>query len=460
MTYQAKWVSSIFKPFSLLYAHIHNFTAARGKIGTFLVREHLLLFIFAILGIILLSPRYIMWGLYLFQKHILQLAVLKADISLPYTPTILALIIGLFFATYFLKRNARCVVLGAISIPLIFSYKFDLLSLGIFFTFLVITFCLIKLPVRRSVAVILVCSLSVGLVAFLFNWNGMSTGIIGRLAYGMVTFTPMLWYSVYQEIPPKRRLPAFRYFIYNFTRVFDNPVITYNDLFDSPDNLLKVRFAGIKALYVVTFSVATVWIVGRIANLIDRSQLTGLSLLLFSYLIYVSKSCTFVITINTFIGALRLFGIPVRDNFNYWLLAKTPNEHWRRWNLLFREWVITFVFFPIMRAKRWLFVAVMAALLTSGTLHIIPRFFEVNINWFRIANIMIYWAINGIAIYVVIKVPLLFPGMVERLKLKTSTTWSAIGIILTSAFYAILFEIRSCSNWTEIADYFSRLFSS
>ncbi len=464
MTYQMKWVSTILKPLGYLYSILHNAIAAKGKIGNWFVREHFLLFLLATVGIFLLSPRYSVFLNFIFEKFILQLSVVKPDVSsLPYTPSMLVYMTGLFLFTYFLRQKLRLAILLTVSIPLLFiNFDFDLFTLGIFFFFLTTEYILIKLPLRRSVVVVLVCTLSLCLVALCKHWGRIATSSLADLVFFQTLFLPMLWYSVYEELPPKRRLHPLRFLTYHYMRIFGAPMLRYNDIFGtSNQTLAQVRFSGIKALYVVLFAGLAIWLFEKISCFVDSSQLTGFPLLLFSYITYVSYYCQIVIPMNTFVGTMRLFGIPVRDNFNYWLFARTPNEHWRRWNLLFREWVITFIFFPIMRAKRWLFIAVMVSLLTSGILHAVARLFDAQIDLFKIGNTIIYWTLNGLAIYLVIKVPLLFPKVVERLKLKTSKIWSVIGIILTSTFYAILVYIyQNCNNWAEVKDYFSRLFSA
>jgi hypothetical protein len=463
ITYQMKWVSTLLKPFGYLYARLHHFTKAQGKLGEWLVQENFLFFLLATGGILIISPRYLVFLKYVVEKFLLQMAVVKPETSsLPYTPSIIIYMIGIFLLSFFLKPKIRTSILLTVSIPLLFMYyDFTFLTLGIFALFLIITYFLIKLPFRRSLVVGLVCSLSLCLVALCKYWEGVASSTLADLAFFQTLFLPMLWYSVYEELPPKRRLHFGKFLTYHYMRIFEAPMLRYNDIFvNSKQTLAQIRFGGIKALYVVLFAALTIWTVKKISSLLDISQLSGFPLLIFSYMSYVSYYCAIVIPMNTFVGTARLFGIPVRDNFHYWLLARTPNEHWRRWNLLFREWVITFVFFPIMRAKQWLFVAVMVSLLISGILHVVARVFDTQINWLRITNTMMYWTLNGLAIYLVIKVPLLFPKAVERLNLKNSKAWSLLGIILTSVFYGVLVYVyQHCKNWAEVKDYLSRLCS-
>ena len=126
--------------------------------------------------------------------------------------------------------------------------------------------------------------------------------------------------------------------------------------------------------------------------------------------------------------------------------------------MLMREWVITFIFFPIMRGKKWLFVAIMAALMVSGFLHIVPLLFNEQILWFKVWSGLSYWFMNGLAIYGVVKFPFLFPEAMQKLKIRSSKAWSVIGILLTSAFYGILHQGASYGNLAEVTNYFSRLF--
>ena len=301
---------------------------------------------------------------------------------------------------------------------------------------------------------------AVGLIIVCHNWEQHYASAARGIAFAPALI-PMVIYSVYQQVPPRRRIAPKRYAIFHYLQLFiGTPLVSYDDIFGkSPHKLAHIRFAGMKAITVAIVAAICAWAIDQILIATPMTQLRGGRLLFFSYLYYVRVYCAFVITVNTVIGALRLFGVPVRDNFNYWLLARTPNEHWRRWNILYREWVITFIFFPIMRSKRWLFAAVMVSLLTTGILHGLYRIFAEEFDWYYFGYIMFYWSINGLAIYMVIKIPILFPQIIKRLKVQTSYIWSGIGIILTSIFYAILIGLRPYKSLPEALDYMERLVS-
>ncbi len=461
MSFSKPWVSVLFGPIGRAYLSLYDVLSRRGKIGSWLVRDHFVFFLMAILGILVLAPRFAVIMKFVIAKYLFGLQAGSLDTSsLPYIYNILVPMSWLSLITFFVERKKRLTILVISWPPLAFIVDglLDPLSVIFYIMFLGIVYIAIKLPIRRSFAVVIVCVLSVSLLMVCKTWNVMHGRALANLAFFQVTFTPMLWYSVYEELPPKRRLDPVRFLIYHFTRTLGGPVMTYRDIFTSPErSVTQVRFGGVKAIYVALLAAIAQWAIGKLSNSVDSKSLTGMSLLVFSYITYVQRYCQTLIPFNIFIGIARLFGVPIRDNFNYWLLARTPNEHWRRWNILLREWVVTFVFFPIMRAKRWLFVAIMVSLITSGMLHIVPKMFSDQKDWFKINGMLTYWIINGLAIYVVVKVPLLFPSLVEKLGIRTSWVWSVIGVILTSAFYGVLRDATGCENWNEVGDYFSRL---
>jgi hypothetical protein len=457
------WADRLFAPLRTAYSGVQSVLSRSGRLGSWLLRDHLLLFSIACGGILLLTPRYLVLARYVIERFLLGQSVVKPDTSLiPYTPNLLIGFLALFLLTIRLERRHRMLVLLLAALPMAFvlDARLDLISLVTYLAFLSVVYLWIKCPLRRAVVVTVLCVASLGFMVLCNRWEPLASSSMAGLTAFQAAFLPLLWYSAYEQLPPKRRLAYPRFIGYQFIRFFGSPVTTYKDIFSQPEHsLARVRFDGIKALYVAAIAAIVNWAIGWLETRVDPSGLGGIRLLVFSYLSYVGAYCKTVIGFNIFIGGLRLLGVPIRDNFHYWLLARTPNEHWRRWNLLLREWVITFVFFPIMRAKRWLFVSVMAALLASGALHIVPKYILGRYEPFRVGTGVTYWILNGLAIYLVLKVPLLFPKAVARVGIGTHRAWDVIGIVLTSAFYAIIVYIRSdCQSLSEVADYLGRLF--
>jgi hypothetical protein len=462
ITHQARWVHNGARPLIAAYDRLNGALAARGALGARLASSHIVFFVLVVAASLLLAPRYLALAGFLVSQAIGRGEAAAPDLSgLPHTPSIIAAVLAAFLATYFLPARRRLILGLAGSLPVLWlQFAIRLPGLAVYAGFIALTYGVVKLPISRYRVFGLLYLLACGLVLLARGWPALSRGGLMHVAVMHTFLVPMLWYSAHAEVVGRRRLKPGRHALFLYLRLLGSPVLTYRDVFGKVrGGLARVRYDGIKAVYTALLAVLAVWGIQRGLGGVAADRLTGWPLLGYSYLVYVAKYCSFVIVINTFIGALRLFGVPVRDNFHYWLLARTPNEHWRRWNILLREWIVSFVFFPVMRARRWLFVAVMGALLTSGLLHVVPReLLGRTPDWSRVSIIMFYWAMNGLAIYLVIKVPLVAPRLVERLRLRTSPAWNVTGVVLTSAFYGVFVTVRSsCANWREVGDYFSRL---
>jgi hypothetical protein len=437
------------------------FAATRGvRAMAWLTRDHFLFFVLAALCLPMLMPRTIALMVYAFDRFVLGAAIVRPPLAgWPSMPAIVLPCVGASLLAFFLPRAHRLTALVVLSFAggLAFGYL-DFASLLVFGAFVAITFGVIRLPISRLAAALVLCLLALGLLQMSVHWfEGMAIASVGTFPMALV---PMLWYSAYEHKLPRRPLALPRLSGYLFVRFFDGPVVTHGDMFSpvSGKQLVATRFAGMKALYVAAAASLAAALGDMLWSRYQVAELRGLPLLLLSYAGYVGTYCKLVVLFNVIIGILRLFGIPVRDNFNYWLLARTPNEHWQRWNLLFREWVITFVFFPIMKSRRWLFAAIMCSLLVSGLLHVIPAALTRSLGLFGAVLDMGYWIVNGFAIYIVIKIPLLLPRMVPALRMKGSLAWSVVGVVATSSFYAVLHGARvASSDWEDVADYFERL---
>lgn len=463
MIYNAAWTSSVFTPVRLFYDSFHAFVGSFGPLGTSLLKGHYVFFVTAVAGLVFLFPRYMLFWQWGIKHYLLEMNVALPDTSpVPYTPNDLMGFLLIFLATFFFKDRLReaCLLVCSFPIGYLLERRIDLPSLALMGAFAGLAFFLIRLHFRRMVAVALMCILSITLMVVCAMVKPVNSWLILTVALYQPLLLPSLWYSVYEETPPRKRLHPLRFLTYLYLRFFLAPVATYREIFlKDGQGLDTIHFAGIKALYVVLYATVARWAIGEFLARFDDTCISGFPLIFFSYLYYIDFCCEIVILFNIPIGVLRLFGIPIRDNFNYWLLARTPNEHWRRWNLLLREWIVTYVFFPIMRAKRWLFAAVMVTLGTSGILHVLPLLLPQKFDLYRITIVMVYWLINGLAIYAVIKIPLLAPVAVKRLRIGASRAWDIVGIILTSLFYSVLTYSRSNThNWNELADYFCRIF--
>jgi hypothetical protein len=273
-------------------------------------------------------------------------------------------------------------------------------------------------------------------------------------------FIPMLWYVCYDVCAG--RLTYWPCVTYLFCRFLSAPVFPPKDLRLEWQERLWWQWRGIFALATAFVGLSLSWIIERYleAQVPTWDSQSGPRLLWYAYCYYLSLCFGLVARFNMFIGWARLFGIPVKNAFYFWLLARTPNERWQRWNILFREWIITYVFYPLMRAKTGLFISIMATLLMSGVLHFVGYLTPERFQLTTAVRTMLYWGFNGLAIYVVIAIPRRFPGLMDRLRIRESVLWSLVGIASTAVYYSVLFVLRDrCATVTDAAALLRRLAS-
>jgi alginate O-acetyltransferase complex protein AlgI len=72
------------------------------------------------------------------------------------------------------------------------------------------------------------------------------------------------------------------------------------------------------------------------------------------------------------IGAARLFGIRLEENFDRPYLATTPSEFWTRWHMSLSSWIRDYVFLPLAMLRRelwWRNVTLLVSMIAFGLWH-------------------------------------------------------------------------------------------
>ena len=72
------------------------------------------------------------------------------------------------------------------------------------------------------------------------------------------------------------------------------------------------------------------------------------------------------------IGAARLFGIQLHENFNRPYLSTTPSEFWTRWHMSLSFWIRDFLFLPLATMRRevwWRNLSLVIAMFVFGLWH-------------------------------------------------------------------------------------------
>jgi alginate O-acetyltransferase complex protein AlgI len=68
------------------------------------------------------------------------------------------------------------------------------------------------------------------------------------------------------------------------------------------------------------------------------------------------------------VALFRFFGLNVDDNFRWPLLATSPVQLWRRWNIYNRKLLLKFVYFPLGGNRRWVYRNILCTFLASALL--------------------------------------------------------------------------------------------
>lgn len=360
----------------------------------------------------------------------------------------------IYLLTLWCPRPARpavivsVAVLGGLSLGL-----FDWQTLLLLCSFILFVYGLLSLAAEPRL-----WRLLGGLVAYLLFLNVCPQLETPGSNFFSIGIIPMLCYAVYDRSAKGSSYAAFN--AYFMCRLFTAPVFPMRDLQLAKADLRHCQLRGLFALAVAIVSMSLCTGLNQYLSGVNfmGPRATGVRLGFYSYIYYLAFCFYLVTHFYLFVGWLRLLGIPMKSPFGFWLLARTPNERWRKWNILFREWILTYVFYPMMRARTGLFAAIMVTLLTSGAIHLVRLMTADRWNSVHATRTMIYWFINGLAIYVVISFTQRFPALIARFRMAESVVWSVFGIAFTSGFYSLLICMRDkCESIQDVLDFLSRL---
>ena len=439
----------------VLQVRIRNWVWALPPVAQRLA-EFAALFAMTCVPYLCLTRTWVLAGEFLLRPLGLTPAWWPALVATPAIPGRLVAFQALVLVAYWLPGAARWPVFAAGALGIGFALRFiEPVPVALFALVCVAMYALFRTRLPRWLMLTVVVLVP---LALRYTGHAMAWQTLDRSATSLGLMV-LLWYACY-EVTTGRLFSLGRYAGYMQTRLFmEGPILAPEDVRDiEPAGIDVIRWQGVKALVVALAARSLSFHIEQWLGPDWRST-AGPALLFNSYLNYLAISFGIVFGYNMALGILRLAGLPVRDNFQGWFWARTPNEHWRRWNVLFREWIITFTFYPLMRARKGLFASIMLTLGASGLLHLYGMAFGGPIGVTQAGLIVSYWLVNGLAIYAVVAVPRRIPALVARLRFAESPVWSVAGWLATSVFYAVLFFVHhECDSLVEVAGYFGRLF--
>jgi alginate O-acetyltransferase complex protein AlgI len=201
------------------------------------------------------------------------------------------------------------------------------------------------------------------------------------LGISFYTFQTLSYtFDVYRgKIKPQKHLGIFALYVSFFPQLLAGPIERANRLL--PQLLVKhdfnfdKMFSGLKLMLWGFF--LKVVIADRLGIVVDHvygnvQGYSGLSLILATYFFGFQIYCDFAGYSFIAIGAARIFGIDLMDNFKRPYLSKSISEFWRRWHISLYSWFLDYLYIPLggnrVSKKRRIF-NILAVFMISGLWH-------------------------------------------------------------------------------------------
>jgi len=159
----------------------------------------------------------------------------------------------------------------------------------------------------------------------------------------------------------ERHLGKYALFVSFFPQIIAGPIPRAKDLlpqFDLIHNFDAQRIIqGARRILWGLFQ--KIVIADQLANFVNTVydnywEYQGLALLLATYIFAFQIYYDFAGYTSIAIGIAKVFGIELRENFNFPYIAKDAIEFWNRWHISFSTWLRDYIFYPIVRfLRRW-----------------------------------------------------------------------------------------------------------
>jgi len=138
------------------------------------------------------------------------------------------------------------------------------------------------------------------------------------------------------------------------------------------------------------------------------------------------------------IGSARLFGIRVKENFNWPYFQPKITEFWKSWHISLYKWLVDYIYIPLGGSKHGVPVVIRNIMLTM----IVSGFWH-GASW----NFIVWGIYHGILLSVHRIWTLMFnPGEHEpsRIQIYLNTALTFVLVNLGWAFFVWIFQLLKC----------------
>lgn len=109
---------------------------------------------------------------------------------------------------------------------------------------------------------------------------------------------------------------------------------------------------------------------------LEPSAATPTSALIFGALMFAYAYVDFSAYTDIAIGASRLFGYRIRENFDWPILARNLREFWRRWHMSLSGWCMRNLYFQLLLVTRSTYLPLLVTMVAIGLWH------DFTLGWF------------------------------------------------------------------------------
>lgn len=193
-------------------------------------------------------------------------------------------------------------------------------------------------------------------------------------------------------------------------------------------------------------------IADRLALLVDStytnipnqsSAALALAAVFYSFQIY----CDFSGYSDVAIGAARVMGFKLMDNFNAPYFAKSLPEFWRRWHISLSTWFKDYVYFSLggnrVSIPKW-YLNIMVVFVLSGIWH--------GASW----NFVIWGALHGLFQVIGLSLNRVFPSLAAEAQKQVWVQWAYR--LLTFVLVTLAWVFFRLKHFSEVKQFFQTLF--
>jgi alginate O-acetyltransferase complex protein AlgI len=177
----------------------------------------------------------------------------------------------------------------------------------------------------------------------------------------------------------------------------------------------------------------------------NLGEIAVLKVWVFFALMYLYAYLDFSAYSDIAIGASRLFGIRIMENFRFPVLAINISDFWKRWHMTLAGWCQSYIYLPVLARTRTPYVAVFATFTAMGLWH------GATFGW-------LLWGLyhaTGVALYLTWT---RYARELDWWRAATRSRWKYLGIPLTFAFVTGSYAFSSTGGGLMSVQVFLSLF--